>query len=294
MSVRVGVDLGGTKIEALVLSDSGEELARERAETPQGDYRATVAALRSLVERVERTAGSSAAHIGVGTPGSLSPETGLVQNSNSVCLIGKPLDKDLEAALGRPVRMANDADCFALSEAVDGAAEGLPVVFGAILGTGVGGGVVANGKLLSGPNAIAGEWGHNPLPWPRDEERPGPECYCGKRGCIEQFLSGPGLERDHGGPLSGPEIAMQAAQGDASCADALERYARRLARALASIVNVIDPHAIVLGGGVSNVDILYDRVPELWGEFVFTGKPRTRLLKARYGDSSGVRGAAWL
>lgn len=292
--MRVGVDLGGTKIEALALSDDGAELARDRVPTPKGDYRKTLDALRDLVESVEARAKGKAPHVGVGMPGSLAPDTGLVQNSNSTCLIGEPLDRDLEAALGRPVRLANDADCFALSEASDGAAEGMPVVFGAILGTGVGGGIVVDGKLLDGPNRIAGEWGHNPLPWPRDHERPGPACYCGARGCIEQFLSGPGLERDHGGGLRADEIRSQAKMGDATAQAALDRYAGRLARGLASIINVLDPHAIVLGGGVSNIDELYERVPSLWGEFVFTGSPRTRLLKARYGDSSGVRGAAWL
>ena len=292
--MKVGVDLGGTKIEALVLSDSGEELARERVATPQGDYEGTIEALRKLVVTVEERAGGKADTIGIGTPGSSSPETGLIQNSNSVCLIGKPLDKDLEAALQRPTRMANDADCFALSEATDGAGAGHAIVFGAILGTGVGGGIAVNKKILSGPNSITGEWGHNPLPWPKDYELPGPECYCGKHGCIEQFLSGPGLERDHGGSLKGDEIASQAQFGDASSEDSLERYAQRLARALASVINVLDPHAIVLGGGVSNIDFLYERVPTLWGDFVFTGSPRTKLLKARHGDSSGVRGAAWL
>ncbi|OIO09464.1 MAG: transcriptional regulator [Elusimicrobia bacterium CG1_02_63_36] len=292
--MRVGVDLGGTKIEALVLSDSGEELARGRAATPKGDYEGTLDALRRLVQSLESRAGGKAPHIGIGMPGSLAPDSGLVQNSNSTCLIGRPLDEDLRKALNRPVRLANDADCFALSEATDGAASGAPIVFGAILGTGVGGGIVVNGKTLDGPNRIAGEWGHNPLPWPKDHERPGPECYCGKRGCIEQFLSGPGLERDHGGGLQGDEIDSQARMGDAAAQSALDRYAHRLARGLASIINVLDPHVIVLGGGVSNIDFLYERVPSLWGDFVFTGIPRTRLLKARFGDSSGVRGAAWL
>ncbi|PCI36835.1 MAG: transcriptional regulator [Elusimicrobia bacterium] len=292
--MRIGVDLGGTKIEVLALSDAGKELVRDRVETPQGNYEKTIEAVRTLIEKVEEETGEKAPHIGIGTPGSLSPKTSLIQNSNSVCLIGKPLDKDLESALKRPVHMANDADCFALSEATDGAAAKYQSVFGAILGTGVGGGIVVNVKILAGPNNIAGEWGHNPLPWPQDHERPGPECYCGKSGCIEQFLSGPALERDHGGTLKGDEIASQAKMGDAFSQDALDRYAQRLARALASVINLLDPHAIVLGGGVSNIDLLYERVPALWGDYVFTGTPRTKLLKARYGDSSGVRGAAWL
>ena len=277
-TIRVGVDLGGTKTEAMVMAADGRELLRRRVPTPAGDYPATVEAVAGLVEALEREAGGRAPAVGVGMPGALDPRTGLIQNANSTCLIGHPFDKDLTARLGRPVRLANDADCFALSEAVDGAAAGRRVVFGVILGTGVGGGVVVDGKLVAGPNAIAGEWGHNPLPWPQDGERPGPECYCGRRGCVETFLSGPGLKRDTGAEPS----------------EALRRYEDRLARALAVVINILDPHAIVLGGGLSNLDTLYKNVPPLWKGRVFCAEPATELLKAKYGDSSGVRGACWL
>ncbi|BAE51780.1 Transcriptional regulator/sugar kinase [Paramagnetospirillum magneticum AMB-1] len=229
--------------------------------------------------------------MGIGIPGTISPRTGLIKNANSTWLIGKPLDRDLETALGRPVRLANDADCFALSEATDGAGAGFDTVFGVILGTGVGGGIVAHGRLLSGPNAIAGEWGHNPLPWPEDAERPGPACYCGRSGCIETFLSGPGLARDHGGGLSAEQLATS---DDAAAGAALARYERRLARALAAVINVIDPHVIVLGGGLSKLDRLYRNVPALWEGFVFSDHVDTLLRPPRHGDSSGVRGAAWL
>ena len=286
-ALRVGVDLGGTKIEAAALGARGEVLARLRVPTPQGDYAATLAAVAGLVERAEAQAGGRAEKVGVAMPGALSPDTGLVKNANSTCLIGRPLDEDLARALGRPVRLANDANCFALSEAVDGAAAGAGVVFGVILGTGVGGGIVVDGRPLTGPNAIAGEWGHNPLPWPRDEERPGPPCYCGKSGCIETFLSGPGLARDDGRGLTG-------AQAAAAAGPALERYEERLARALAHVVNILDPDVVVLGGGVSNVARLYENVPKLWGRWVFSDRVRTRLARAAHGDSSGVRGAAWL
>jgi fructokinase len=292
--VRLGVDLGGTKIEAAALDDGGRVLSRVRAATPQGDYEGTLAAVAALVAEAERAAGGRAERVGVGVPGALSPATGLIQNANSTCLIGKPLDKDLERALGRPVRLANDADCFALSEAADGAGAGAPVVFGVILGTGVGGGIAVDGRLLSGPNAIAGEWGHNPLPWPRDEERPGPECYCGKRGCVETFLSGPGLARDHGTGVPAEEVARLAAAGDAAAARTLERYEDRLARALATAINLLDPHVVVLGGGVSNLGRLTESVPRLWGRWVFSGAVRTRLVRAAHGDSSGVLGAARL
>ena len=238
------------------------------------------------------------ASVGVATPGAISPESGLIKNSNSHWLIAKPLIEDLEARLERPVRIANDADCFALSEAVDGAGAGAYSVFGVILGTGVGGGVVVDGRLLQGPNAIAGEWGHNPLPWPSDDERPGPPCYCGLEGCIETFLSGPALARDHaamaGGDMRGEEIVVAAAAGDAACGETLARFERRLAKALASVINLIDPEIIVLGGGLSNIARLYTNLPGLWGEYVFSNHVRTRLAAARHGDSSGVRGAAWL
>ncbi|MDE2293406.1 MAG: ROK family protein [Elusimicrobia bacterium] len=272
----------------------GEELARRRAPTPAGDYGATLEAVAALVEDVERGAGGRSPSVGVGTPGALEPGTGLIHNANSTCLIGQPLDKDLAARLGRPVLLANDADCFALSEASDGAAAGCRTVFGVILGTGVGGGIVVDGRLVTGPNRIQGEWGHNPLPWPADDERPGPACYCGRSGCVETFLSGPGLKRDLGAGLEPPEIAARAAGGDAACEAALRRYEDRLARSLAVVINILDPEAVVLGGGMSNLERLYAAVPPLWKGRVFCARPATRLLRARFGDSSGVRGACWL
>jgi fructokinase len=298
VSVRIGVDLGGTKIEALALRDDGEAVLRRRVPTPQAEgYEAIVGAVASLVRELESELGAEGT-VGVGTPGALSPATGLLKNANTVCLNGRPLDRDLAEALGREVRLANDADCFALSEATDGAAAGAPTVFGVIVGTGTGGGVVVEGRLLRGPNAIAGEWGHNPLPWPRDDERPGPECYCGKRGCIETWLSGPGLSADHrrasGEAVEAPELAARAASGDEAAQRSLERHADRFARALATIVDVLDPHVIVLGGGVSNLEHLYEAIPARWGRYVFSDRVDTRLVKARHGDSSGVRGAAWL
>lgn len=296
--MRIGVDLGGTKIEAVVLDDAGREVFRRRVPTPRGDYRRTLSAIAALVRDAEKAAGARGLPVGVGHPGALSAKTGLMKNCNSTCLNGRPLDKDLERILKRPVRMANDADCFALSEARDGAARGAAVVFGVILGTGVGGGVVVHGRLLQGPNHVAGEWGHNPLPWPRDDERPGPRCYCGKTGCIETFLSGPGLERDYAGAggRSGtaPEIAVRAARGERLAGAALARYEDRLARALATVVNLLDPDAVVLGGGLSNVRRLYRGVPRLWGRYIFSDDVRTRLLPNRQGDSGGVRGAARL
>ena len=297
-AVRIGVDLGGTKIEAIALGDAGQTLARQRVATPQGDYAATLRAVVDLVTGIERQLGVRGS-VGVGSPGALSPVTGVIKNANSTCLNGKPLDRDLAVALGRAVRVANDADCFALSEATDGAAAGAPVVFGVILGTGVGGGIVVNGRVLAGPNAIAGEWGHNPLPWPQADELPGQSCYCGKTGCIETWLSGPGLAADHlavtGCVLTAHEIAQQAAQGDAvQCVATVQRYEGRLARALASVINILDPQVIVLGGGLSNMSGLYERVPHIWGHYVFSDHVRTRLLPALHGDSSGVRGAAWL
>ena len=295
--MRIGIDLGGTKIEAIAIDPSGYELLRRRILTPHDDYEGVLAAVSQLVAEVEAQVGA-AGTIGIATPGAISPATGLMKNSNSVCLNGRPLEKDLQAALGRPIRMANDADCFALSEAVDGAAAGATIVFGVILGTGVGGGVAINGSMVRGPNAIAGEWGHNPLPWPTDEERPGPACYCGNLGCIETFLSGPGLERDYqsasGQACRGQDIARHAVAGDVHAETAIARYANRLARGLATIINVLDPDVIVLGGGVSNIEQLYQRVPAQWTEYVFSDHVATRLLKAKHGDSSGVRGAAWL
>jgi len=291
--VRIGIDLGGTKTEVIALGRDGRDLARRRVATPKGDYDGTIRIIHELVTVIEAELDASAT-IGIGIPGTVSPATGLIKNANSTWLIGKHFDRDLAATLGRPVRLANDADCFALSEASDGAGAGAATVFGVILGTGVGGGIVVGGRLLSGPNAIAGEWGHNPLPWPTDAERPGPNCYCGKNGCIETFLSGPGLTRDHGGTLSGADIAALAETGDTTALAALERYEDRLARALATIINVIDPEVIVLGGGLSKLTRLYDRVPRLWGKYVFSDAVATRLAPPVHGDSSGVRGAAWL
>jgi len=295
--VRIGVDLGGTKIEALALADDGAELARRRVATPAGDYPATVRAVAQLVAGFERELGLQGS-VGVAIPGALSLATGVVKNANSVCLIGQPLDRDLETALGRAVRIANDANCFALSEASDGAGAGAGVVFGVIVGTGTGGGLVIDGRVLDGVNAIAGEWGHNPLPWAEHGERPGPPCYCGQRGCIETFLSGPGLARDHraatGDELEPAEIAARSARGEAEAGATLERYEGRMAKALASVINLLDPEVIVLGGGLSNIDRLYETVPARWGAWAFSDQVTTRLEKARHGDSSGVRGAAWL
>jgi fructokinase len=292
---RIGVDLGGTKIEGIVLEADGRIGLRERLATPAGDYLATLAAVADLVERLEERCGSRCS-VGIGTPGSLSPASGRLRNANSTCLNDRALDVDLAARLARPVRIANDADCFALSEASDGAARSLSSVFGVIIGTGTGGGIVIDGKLLHGPNAIAGEWGHNPLPWPNDHERPGPPCYCGKQGCIETFLSGPGLSRDYAGDrrLSAWTIAQRAAAGEPAADACLERYEDRLARSLANVINIIDPEAIVLGGGLSNIARLYETVPRLWGRYVFSDVVRTRLLAPAHGDSSGARGAAWL
>ena len=297
MQLRIGIDLGGTKIEVIALGAAGQELARHRVPTPQGDYAATLAAVVGLVERVERETGRRGT-VGVGTPGALSRVRGLIKNANSTCLIGEPLKDDLQALLGREVRVANDANCFALSEAVDGAGRGAQVVFGVILGTGVGAGIVVNGRALDGANGIAGEWGHNPLPLPAGDDLPLPACYCGRAGCIETYLSGPGLAMDHArcsGELARPEgIVAGAAEGDPACEASLARYEQRLARALAGVINILDPDVIVLGGGLSNVERLYETVPSLWRPHVFSDHVATRLLRARHGDSSGVRGAAWL
>ena len=293
-TLRFGIDLGGTKTEIIALDASGTELLRERRPTPAHSYDAIVENVASMVLSAEGKLGARGT-VGIAMPGAISPATGLVKNSNTTCIIGQPIDKDLERKLSRPVRLANDANCFALSEATDGAAKGASVVFGVIVGTGTGGGIVVDGKVLGGPNAIAGEWGHNPLPWPLDEERPGPKCYCGKSGCIETFLSGPGLARDHelrtGQKLTGDEIAKSK---DAACEATLTRYENRMARALSSVINVLDPDVIVLGGGVSNIARLYETVPKIWREFVFSDRVDTKLVKAVHGDSSGVRGAAWL
>ncbi len=294
-SVRIGVDLGGTKIEAIALDNAGQTLARQRIATPQGDYVATLHAVADLVSAIEQQLEAQGS-VGIGSPGALSSVTGLIKNANSTCLNGKPLDRDLARVLGRTVRLANDADCFTLSEATDGAASGAAVVFGVILGTGVGGGIAVQGCLLDGPNAIAGEWGHNPMPWLRPDEGAGPSCYCGKTGCIETWLSGPGLAADHlavtGNALTAHDIARQAS--GVGCVATLQRYEDRLARALASVINIMDPHVIVLGGGLSNIAGLCERVSYLWGRYVFSDQVHTRLVPALHGDSSGVRGAAWL
>jgi len=297
MATRIGIDLGGTKIEIAVLSSDGEVLHRNRVPTPRGSYDGTVRALVELVASAESATGTTGT-VGIGMPGAVSPATGLVKNANSVWLNGRSLHRDLEQAMGRPIRLANDANCFALSEATDGAGTGAATVFGVIIGTGTGGGVVVHGRVCTGPNAIAGEWGHNPLPWPDDDERPGPECYCGKCGCIETFLSGPGLARDYRAVTrrdhAAPAIAALAEAGDRDAVAALERYAHRMARSLASIINVLDPDVIVLGGGMSNVQRLYTRIPELLPQFVFSDRVDNVIRPPRHGDSSGVRGAAWL
>jgi len=295
--MRIGVDLGGTKIEAIALGDDGRELARRRVATPRHDYDATIGAIVSLVIGIEQDTGREGS-VGLGMPGALSPASGLVKNANSTWLIGRALDQDLARALGRPVRCANDANCFALSEATDGAAKGARVVFGVIVGTGTGGGIVVDGRVLTGPNAIAGEWGHNPLPWPRDDERPGPRCYCGKAGCIETFLAGPGLAHDYrqstGLDLEAAEIAARAGRSEDAAQAALARYEDRMARALAPVLNLLDPDVIVLGGGMSRVTRLYESVPRLWQAWAFSDRVTTPLRPPLHGDASGVRGAAWL
>ena len=324
--MKLGIDLGGTKIEGIALEGSRER-ARARVPTPRDDYHATVATIATLVTELERTAGV-ADSVGIGIPGTISPSTGLVKNANSVWLIGQPLQQDLQRTLGRDVRIANDANCFAVSEAADGAAADADVVFGVIVGTGTGAGIVIRNRVLTGPHGIAGEWGHNPLPWPESHEWPGPACYCGRTGCIETFLSGPGLAADFAAaagalgdslPVTGThstgllraaspttaraaaqakDIVVLAARGDAAAEAALVRYERRMARALASIINILDPDVIVLGGGMSNIARLYENVPRYWSEFVFARGPaeqvRTPLVRAHHGDASGVRGAAWL
>lgn len=295
--LRIGIDLGGTKIEIAAFDADGNPLLRQRIPTPQGDYVATVEAVAGLVEDAEARLGSRGS-VGIGMPGAESRVTGRIKNANSVCLIGQPLHTDLERRLQREVRLANDANCFALSEAVDGAAAGAAVVFGVIVGTGCGAGVVVHGRVLEGANAIAGEWGHNPLAWPRDEERPGPACYCGKNGCVETWLSGPGLARDFlassGRALSAVDVAQAADRGDAAAQAAMARYEDRMARALAQVINLLDPDVVVLGGGLSNIARLYENVPRLWGRYVFSDHVATRLLPPVHGDSGGVRGAAWL
>lgn len=295
--MRIGLDVGGTKIEGLILSAEGDELDRTRVTTPRGDYDRTVVVIADVVRRLEESGGAQAT-VGMGTPGSIDPTTGVIKGSNSVALNGRALAHDLGRVLDRKVRIANDADCFALSEAIDGAAAGSSTVFGVILGTGVGGGVVIRQQLVGGPNAISGEWGHIALPWPHADEMPGPWCYCGLRGCVERWLSGPALERDYaeasGIWTSGREIADLVMAGDVVAAAVIEQYSDRLARALASIINVLDPEFVVLGGGVSNIDAIYGLVPQLWDRYVFSPSVLTKLRRAAHGDSSGVRGAAWL
>ena len=296
-SWRIGIDLGGTKIEGCAIDAAGRLHGRQRVATPAGDYQGTLAAVADIVAAIERETGQCAS-VGIGIPGAISPATGLVKNANSTWLIGRPLQHDLEAVLARPVRLANDANCFVLSEATDGAAAGHRTVFGVILGTGVGGGIAIGAQLLVGANAIAGEWGHNPLPWPTPDELPGPPCWCGRRGCIETFLSGPALATDHhrhtGQSLDPPAIAAAAEDGDAQCRATLMRYCDRLGRGLAAVVNLVDPDAIVLGGGLSAITVLYQEVPRRWGRYVFSDRVETRLLAPAHGGSSGVRGAAWL
>ena len=295
--MRVGIDVGGTKIEGVALVAGGAEQLRLRVPAPRGDYAATLEAIVALVAAIERQAGQ-AGSVGVGIPGTISPATGLVKNANSTWLIGRPLDRDLASLLQRPVHIANDANCFAVSEAVDGAGAGAAVVFGVILGTGVGGGVAIAQRPLVGANAIAGEWGHNPMPWPTGDEMAAPSCYCGRSGCIETFLSGPGFARDFaaatGRRAEPPEIVALAAAGDADARAAMDRYEHRLARALATVINLLDPDVIVLGGGMSNVTRIYEAVPRLWAQWVFSDAVVTQLRRHRHGDASGVRGAAWL
>jgi fructokinase len=297
MAIRLGVDLGGTKIEAIALGDSGETLARERTPTPQGDYEASLGTIADLVAGIEAGLGARGT-VGVAMPGAISHATGRVKNANSTWLNGRPLREDLERTLGREVRLANDANCFALSEAVDGAGRGMRMVFGVILGTGCGGGIAFDGAVWTGPNAIAGEWGHNPIPWATPDEWPGPSCYCGQTGCIETFLSGTGLSRDYEAATNRTAdarlIAGLADGGDPGAQAALCRYEDRMARALAGVLNILDPDAVVFGGGVSNIARLYDSIPRLWGRYAFSDRIDTPLLAPQHGDSSGVRGAAWL
>jgi fructokinase len=296
----LGIDLGGTKIEAMLLSAQGRALWRKRIDTPGGDYAGTLQAIGALVAQA-RLEGGGPCSVGLGTPGSRTPE-GLMKNANSQCLNGRPLQADLQQLLGQPVRLANDANCLALSEATDGAGAGAAVVFAVILGTGTGAGIAVQGRVLGGPNGLAGEWGHNPLPWAVAGEDPLFDCWCGQHGCIETLLSGPGLAREHrhfgGAALTARQIAAAAAAGDAACQATLQRYGTRLARALAGIINLLDPDLIVLAGGLSQIDALYEQVPRLWSHWVFSGgqpdEVRTRLVPSQHGDASGVRGAAWL
>lgn len=299
--MKIGIDLGGTKIEGIALSDAGNELFRKRVPTPQGDYPGILQSIADLIATIESETGEQGS-IGVGTPGALSPATGLMRNSNSVCMNGEPVLDDLQSILGREVRIANDANCFSLSEATDGAASDDAVVFGVIIGTGTGAGIVVDRKVLVGPNAIAGEWGHNPLPWPQADELPGADCFCGRSGCIETWISGPGMVRDHcqHNALAHsqditPKVLVEAAsQGDGAALQTVQRYERRLAKSLAHVINMIDPDTIVLGGGMGNIESLYVNVPILLPEYVFSDVVNTKIVAPVHGDSSGVRGAAWL
>ena len=295
--MRIGIDLGGTKIEALAIDNDGRELTRHRVDTPRDDYQGTLDGIVGLVRRLEEQTGLTGS-VGAGIPGSISAKTGLVKNANSTWLIGRPLDKDLMAALGREVRISNDANCFAVSEATDGAAAGQHVVFGVILGTGCGGGVAIDGRVHAGQNGVGGEWGHNPLPWPNQEEYPGPVCYCGKLGCMEMWLSGTGLARDYkqvtGRERTSRQILADFESGDNDARFVVDRWEDRLARGLATVINTLDPDVIVIGGGVSQAKHVYDSVPKRLGKYVFGGEADTPIVQAKYGDSSGVRGAAWL
>ena len=296
---RIGIDLGGTKTEAVVIDKDGKEIFRRRVSTPSGNYDGIIDAIASLIDAMP-VAVDRKTPVGVGIPGTISPATGVVKNANSTVLIGHKLDHDLSSALGRDVRLANDADCFALSEALDGAGQDSPIVFGAIIGTGVGGGLVVNNHIVRGPNAITGEWGHNPLPWPRPDagELPGDACYCGKRGCIETFLSGPSLARAYakfaGKTADAATIAARDLADELDATRVLDAYIDQLARGLATVINVIDPHVVVLGGGISNISRLYRDLPKALARYVFSDTVVTRVLPPLHGDSSGVRGAAWL
>ena len=296
--LRIGIDLGGTKIEGVLLNATGAVLARQRIATPKHDYEGTISSVTGLVNHLEAEGGNVTASVGMGIPGSIVASTGLVKNANSTWLNGRPLERDLSRSLGRPVRCANDANCFAVSEATDGAAAGADVVFGVIVGTGCGGGVVFHGRPHNGPHGLAGEWGHNPLPWPAPDETPGPPCYCGKNGCLETWISGTGLTRDFFDetrrPLDGPSIVAASEAGDPQAVAAMDRLEDRMARALATIVNVLDPNVIVLGGGLSKVERLYRNLPRLIQTYTFGPAPDVRIVRPLHGDASGVRGAAWL
>jgi fructokinase len=295
--MRIGIDLGGTKIEAIALDDNGTTCFQERIATPRHDYTSTINAIKSLVNKIE-TEQACSATVGIGIPGAISPASGLVKNANSTWLIGQPFKQDLEQSLEREVRISNDANCFVVSEATDGAASDATIVFGVIIGTGTGGGIAINKLPIIGANAIAGEWGHNPMPWPQQDDLPGPECYCGKQGCIETYLSGTGFarefEKQYRQRLTTEQIVELAGQGNEQAEQALQQYEDRMARALASVINILDPDVIVLGGGMSNISRLYKNVPERWTDYVFSDALTTQLRPPRHGDSSGVRGAAWL